>query len=46
MPATLLGSQLGALEPLQDDERGIRIENTGPIDEVVTRVIAALSDDW
>jgi gluconokinase len=46
MPATLLASQLGTLEPLQDDERGIRIENTGPIDEVVTRVIAALSADW
>lgn len=46
MPATLLASQLGALEPLQDDERGTRIENTGPIDEVVTRVIAELSADW
>lgn len=46
MPATLLASQLGALEPLQDDERGIRIENTGHLDEVVTRVIAALSADW
>lgn len=46
MPATLLASQLGALEPLQDDERGVRIENSGPIDEVVTRVIAALSADW
>jgi gluconokinase len=46
MPATLLASQLGALEPLEDDESGIRVENTGPIDEVVTRVIAALSADW
>jgi gluconokinase len=46
MPATLLASQLGALEHLEDDESGIRVENTGPIDEVVTRVIAALSADW
>jgi gluconokinase len=46
MPATLLASQLGTLEPLEDDERGIRIENTGSIDDVVTRVIAALSTDW
>lgn len=46
MPATLLASQLGTLEPLQDDERGIRIENTVPVEEVVTRAIAALSTDW
>jgi len=46
MPASLLASQLGALEPLHDDERGIRVENTGPLDEVVARVIAALGPDW
>ena len=46
MPAALLASQLHALEPLNDDERGVRIENTGPVDEVVTRVIAALYPDW
>lgn len=46
MPAALLASQLDALEPLDDDECGIRIENAGPVDEVVTRVIAALYPDW
>jgi gluconokinase len=46
MPAALLASQLHVLEPLDDDERGVRIENTGPVDEVVTRVIAALYPDW
>jgi len=46
MPAALLASQLDTLEPLEDDERGIRIENTGPVGDVVTRVIAALDADW
>jgi gluconokinase len=46
MPAALLASQLDTLEPLEDDERGIRIENTGPVSDVVTRVIAALDADW
>ncbi|WP_448810683.1 gluconokinase [Agromyces bauzanensis] len=46
MPASLVASQLGALEPLDGDERGIRIENTGPVDGVVTRVIAALDAGW
>lgn len=46
MPAALLASQLGALEPLGHDERGVRVENTGPLDEVVTRAIAAMSLGW
>ena len=46
MPASLLASQLEALEPLADDEAGVRIENVGPVDEVVTRAIAALRTDW
>lgn len=46
MPASLVASQLGALEPLDGDERGIPIDNTGPVDEVVTRVIAALDAGW
>jgi gluconate kinase len=46
MPAVLLASQLVALEPLEEDERGVRIDNTGLVDEVVMRVIAALYPDW
>jgi carbohydrate kinase (thermoresistant glucokinase family) len=46
MPATLLASQLEALEPLGDDEAGVRIENLGSVDEVVSRAIAAIGRDW
>jgi len=46
MPAALLGSQLDALEPLEPDERGARIENTGDVDAVVSRAIAALEAGW
>lgn len=46
MPSTLLGSQLHALEPLGDDERGARVENTGDVDEVIARAIVALEADW
>ena len=46
MPAALLASQLDALEPLAEDEAGVRIENLGPVDEVVERAIAALESDW
>jgi gluconokinase len=42
MPATLLASQLGTLEPLTDDERGVRVDNTGPVDEVVATAVTAL----
>jgi len=46
MPAALLASQLDALEPLGDDEPGVRVENVGAVDEVVTRAIAALEPGW
>ena len=46
MPATLLESQLDALEPLEPDERGARIENTGDLETVVSRAIAALEAGW
>ena len=46
MPAALLASQLEALEPLADDERGVRVDNVGPVDDVVTRAIAALEPGW
>lgn len=46
MPATLLASQLAALEPLADDERGVRVENTGPVGEVADRAIAAMAPGW
>lgn len=46
MPASLLASQLGALEPLEDDEAGARVENVGSVDEVVSRAIAAIGRDW
>ena len=44
--AALLASQLEALEPLADDEAGARIENVGPVDEVVDAAIAALEPGW
>lgn len=44
MPAALLDSQLGALEPLDRDERGVRVENSGPVDEVVSAAVTALRD--
>jgi gluconokinase len=46
MPAALLASQLAALEPLAADESGVRVENVGPVDEVVGRAIAALESGW
>ena len=44
MPAALLDSQLGTLEPLTGDERGVRVENSGPVDEVVSAAVTALRD--
>ena len=46
MPATLLESQLDALEPLEADERGARVENAGDLETVVSRAIAALEAGW
>jgi gluconokinase len=42
MPASLLGSQLATLEPLQDDEPGARISGAGSPDEVVESLLTTL----
>ena len=46
MPASLLTSQLEALEPIEADEAGARVENVGTVDEVVSRAIAAIGQGW
>jgi gluconokinase len=46
MPAALLASQLEALEPLAEDETGVRVDNVGPVEDVVSRAIAALEPGW
>ena len=46
MPATLLSSQLDELEPLGADERGVRVENRGAVEQVVDRAIAAMATGW
>lgn len=43
MPASLLGSQLSRLEPLQPDEPGAVISGVDPPDEVAAHVIDALA---
>jgi gluconokinase len=45
MPASLLGSQLAALEPLGDDEPGVTVPGTGDAAEVVDAVLATLTRD-
>ena len=42
MPQSLLPSQLSTLEPLEPDEQGVRIENTGTPDEVTADIINKL----
>jgi gluconokinase len=42
MPARLLSSQLGTLEPLEPDEPGVTINADGTPDEVLERALAAL----
>jgi gluconokinase len=42
MPASLLDSQLAALEPLEPDEPGLTCDADGPPDDVVERVLPAL----
>jgi gluconokinase len=42
MPASLLESQLAALEPLAADEPGVTVENDGPVDAVVATILADL----
>ncbi|MFS4504929.1 gluconokinase [Clavibacter sp. Sh2141] len=43
MPASLLPTQISTLEPLQDDEPGLAIENVGTPDEVTARITRELS---
>ncbi len=43
MPTSLLESQLATLEPLGDDEQGIRIDVAPPLDDVVEQARAAVS---
>ncbi|ABS24809.1 gluconokinase [Anaeromyxobacter sp. Fw109-5] len=45
MPERLLASQLAALEPLGADERGVTIDVTAPLEEVVAAALAALKLD-
>lgn len=42
MPTTLLASQLDTLEPLEQDERGMRVSADAPVDELVSSVRSAL----
>jgi gluconokinase len=43
MPATLIDSQLHALEPLQPDERGFTLDVALPVDVLVARAVEALT---
>jgi gluconokinase len=45
MPATLLDSQLATLQPLQTDERGVVVDVTPPVAEVVENIITELTKD-
>jgi len=45
MPSSLLDSQLALLQPLQDDEPGASISGAGAAQDVVTKLLAALSAD-
>ncbi len=45
MPASLLGSQLAALEPLGEDEPGVTVPGTGSPDEVVDALLGTLARD-
>jgi carbohydrate kinase (thermoresistant glucokinase family) len=40
MPSSLLDSQLATLEPLGDDEHGVRVDVTPPLAEIVRLVIS------
>jgi gluconokinase len=42
MPASLLGSQLDALDPLEADEPGLQVDGSGPAGEVAATVVAAV----
>jgi len=43
MPSTLLGSQLETLEPLTPDERGVVVDVSGSVDEVVEAYLDLVS---
>ena len=45
MPASLLGSQLAALERLEPDEPGVTVSGTGNPSDVVDAVLATLARD-
>ena len=42
MPASLLRSQLETLEPLEPDERGVTIDVSGSVDDVVREALEAI----
>jgi gluconokinase len=42
MPPSLLDSQFASLEPLEADERGMRIDITSVPDEIVSHIEAEL----
>jgi gluconokinase len=42
MPPSLLDSQLETLEPLEDDEWGLRLDSVGPVVAIVERGLAGL----
>jgi gluconokinase len=44
MPVSLLDSQLAALEPLQPDEAGVRVNAAPPLDVVVATALAGMRD--
>ena len=43
MPPSLLDSQLATLEPLEDDEPGVRVSGAGSPDDVVAEVLSVLA---
>jgi gluconokinase len=45
MPASLLGSQLATLEPLQDDEPGGAVPGEGSVEDTAADLLAALRAD-
>ncbi|MFJ2032140.1 gluconokinase [Streptosporangium sp. NPDC087985] len=46
MPASLVASQFKALEPLEPDERGIVLDLTRPVDDLVEACLAAAPLPW
>jgi gluconokinase len=46
MPPSLLQSQFDTLEPLQDDEVGVVVDVTPPLEQVVDRAVAAIEERY